>query len=92
MLEYPCSLICFGCNFGPGNAMKHLMLLCHYATMVINIALEQQPHAVKWVDFMGNPTKVSGGMAANARLPPIVDTVTKGRTVGHDEDLFFVTY
>jgi hypothetical protein len=59
--------------------------------MVINIALEQQPHAVKWVDFMRNPTKVSGGMAANARLAPIVDTVTKGRTVGHVEDLFFVT-
>jgi hypothetical protein len=35
--------------------------------MVINVALEQQP-PVKWADFMGNPTKVSGGMAANARL------------------------
>jgi hypothetical protein len=30
------------------------------ATMVINIALEQQHQAVKWVDFIGNLTKVSG--------------------------------
>jgi hypothetical protein len=59
--------------------------------MVINITLEQQPHAVKWVDFLRNPTKVSGGMAANVRLAPMVDGFTKGRTVGHVEDLFFVT-
>jgi hypothetical protein len=60
--------------------------------MVINIALEQQPNAVEWVDFLRNPTRVSGRMAANSRLAPMVDTVTKGRTVGHVEDLFFVTH
>ena len=59
-----------------------------FDAMIIQVALEQQP-PVKWVDFMGNPTKVSRGMAANAHLALIVDTVMKGQTMGRAQDLFF---
>ncbi len=55
---------------------------------VVNVALEQQS-PVQWVDFMGNPTEVSGGMVANAQLASIVENVTQGRALGHVEDLCF---
>jgi hypothetical protein len=58
-----------------------------FDAMVVKVAREQQC-PVQWVDFMGNPREVSGGMVANAQLASIVGNVTQGRAVGHVEDIF----
>lgn len=59
-----------------------------FDAMIIEVVSKQQP-PVKWVDFMGNPVKAGGGMAANVRLAPVADRVTKGQTVGRVEELCF---
>ena len=59
-----------------------------FDAMVINVALEQQS-PVQCVDCTGNPTEVSGGMAANVQLASFVKNITQARAVGHVEDLCF---
>ena len=56
--------------------------------MIIEVISKQQL-PVKWVDFIGNPIKAGGGMAAYVCLAPVAYRVMRGQTVGRVEELCF---